>query len=126
MKTFGLPREYNETGISGTGCGAVGVGCDSGPVVLRCIVGEHRSTVVWPSIEAVEAIHGHGGRTRIVWTDDEIDATPCDSEKHSWDYYRPGQVDSYWMRCHLVGPHDEHENSETGATWREPEPGGSR
>lgn len=42
---------------------------------------------------------------------------PCEEEKHSWDHFRPGQVDSYWMRCHRVGQHDEHENSETGATW---------
>lgn len=44
---------------------------------------------------------------------------PCAEEKHSWDHFDSNSdvVDSYWMRCHRVGPHDEHENSETGATW---------
>ena len=27
------------------------------------------------------------------------------------------EVDAYWMRCPLIGPHEKHENSETGATW---------
>lgn len=49
-------------------------------------------------------------------TDDE----PCSAELWSWDYFNDQQVDPYWMRCHLVGEHDEHENSETGATWRTP------
>lgn len=49
----------------------------------------------------------------------------CTSEKHSWDYFKPEQVDSYWMRCHRLGPHDEHENSETGAKWRDPARGSS-
>lgn len=68
MRTFELHRDVDETGISGTGVVAEGVIFSDGPVVLRWIVGEHRSTVIWPSIDAVEAIHGHGGRTRIVYT----------------------------------------------------------
>lgn len=67
MRTFHLQRDEDETGISGTGRVAEGVEFDDGVVVVRWIVGEHRSTVIWESIEAVEAIHGHGGRTRIVW-----------------------------------------------------------
>lgn len=47
----------------------------------------------------------------------EPDAEPCNAELWSWEYYRPEQVDPYWMRCHLLGAHDEHENSETGARW---------
>lgn len=69
MRTFELHRDEDETGISGTGVVAEGVEFSDGPVALRWIVGDHRSTVVWPSIEAVEAIHGHGGRTRIVWVE---------------------------------------------------------
>jgi hypothetical protein len=42
---------------------------------------------------------------------------PCGEELHSWDYFRPEQVDSYWMRCDLTGQHLEHENSDTGAHW---------
>ena len=35
------------------------------PSVSKWIVGEHRSTVLWPNIEAVEAVHGHDGKTRV-------------------------------------------------------------
>lgn len=48
-------------------------------------------------------------------TDD--DATPCDDEAYSWDHFSPKAVDPYMMRCHVLGSHDVHENSETGATW---------
>ena len=67
MRMFELHRDEDETGISGTGVVAQGVEFDDGPVALRWIVGEHRSTVIWQCIEAVEVIHGHNGRTRIVW-----------------------------------------------------------
>lgn len=67
LRTFELHRDDDETGISGTGVVAEGVQFSDGPVALRWIVGEYRSTVVWPDVESVEAIHGHNGRTRIVW-----------------------------------------------------------
>jgi hypothetical protein len=69
MRRFYLQRDEDETGISGTGKVAEGVEFTDGPVVLRWIVGEHRSTVLWESMEAVVIIHGHGGKTRIVWED---------------------------------------------------------
>lgn len=43
---------------------------------------------------------------------------PCDAEVYSWDHYRPEQIDSYWIRCTLLGKHDEHEDSHTGLKWR--------
>lgn len=44
---------------------------------------------------------------------------PCEAELHSWVVFKPEQdVDSYWMRCDLLGPHDEHKNSHTGAKWK--------
>jgi hypothetical protein len=67
VKTFILRRLEDETGISGTGVVAEGVLFSDGTVVVRWIVGEYHSTVVWPSIAAVEAIHGHGGKTTIEW-----------------------------------------------------------
>lgn len=69
MRTFHLQRDDDVTGISGTGRVAEGVVFSDGRVAVRWIVGEHRSTVTWDSVEAVEAIHGHGGATRIVWHD---------------------------------------------------------
>lgn len=68
MRTFHLQRDTDETGISGTGKVAEGVEFSDGEVVIRWIVGEHKSTVVWAQgLSAVEAIHGHGGKTRIVY-----------------------------------------------------------
>lgn len=67
MRAFILQRDVDVSGISGVGTVAEGVEFSDGTVVIRWIVGEHQSTVVWPSIAAVEAIHGHGGATRVVW-----------------------------------------------------------
>lgn len=50
----------------------------------------------------------------------EVDRTPCPAETRSWDHFRPEQVDSYWITCDLLGPHDEHEDEHTGLTWRDP------
>jgi hypothetical protein len=70
MNTFHLQRDEDETGISGTGVVAEGVQFSDGEVVLRWQAGEWHSTVVWAQgMDAVEAIHGHGGKTRIVWHD---------------------------------------------------------
>lgn len=69
MRTFVLQRDHDETGISGTGTVAEGIQFSDGTVALRWIVGEDRSSVFWQSIDSVERIHGHGGHTRIAWTD---------------------------------------------------------
>lgn len=69
MKTFELHREEDVSGVSGTGVVAEGVEFSDGTVVLRWLVGVHRSTVVWGSIQSVLAIHGHDGKTEIVWLD---------------------------------------------------------
>lgn len=69
MRRFHLQRTHDETGVSGTGVVAQGVVFDDGHVALRWIVGDHRSTVVWESIESVEAVHGHNGATTVVWLD---------------------------------------------------------
>lgn len=66
MRTFKLVRDEDITGISGTGEVAEGVEFTDGTVVLRW-KGVQASTVVWKSIYDVEIIHGHGGKTRIVF-----------------------------------------------------------
>jgi hypothetical protein len=66
VKTFHLQRDEDETGISGTGRVAEGVEFGDGHVALRWLVGEHRSTAIWDGLAAVEAIHGHNGKTKIV------------------------------------------------------------
>ena len=69
MRRFKLIRHEDPTGISGTGTVAEGIQFSDGRVVIRWIVGDHRSIVAWDDIRSVEAIHGHDGKTRIYWVD---------------------------------------------------------
>jgi hypothetical protein len=66
MTPFVLIRDEDPTGVSGTGVVAEGVEWSDGTVTLRWY-GEHASTVTWASMASVKAIHGHDGKTRIVW-----------------------------------------------------------
>ena len=71
-RAFLLQRDIDETGVSGTGIVAEGVCFSDGTVALRW-------TSAWPTsvvfhergMESVEAIHGHGGKTRVVWLEEE-------------------------------------------------------
>lgn len=79
FRRFLLQRDVDLTGLSGTGVVAEGVEFSDGTVVLRWLDIDHDSenykrgvrptTVVQENIEAVEALHGHGGATYIVWKD---------------------------------------------------------
>lgn len=69
-RRFELQRDDDVTGVSGTGVVAEGVEFADGVAVVRW-GGEHRSTVVWPSVGGVLAVHGHDGRTRVVYLDPE-------------------------------------------------------
>lgn len=57
-----------------------------------------------------------------------VPAEPCREETPSWRHFTPEQMDSYWIRCTLQGPHDEHKDEHTGLTWTaiSPKPGGGR
>lgn len=68
MRRFVLNRVEDETGISGTGVVAEGVVFSDGTAALRW-KSEFRSTAVYASMSDVEAIHGHGGKTLIVYFD---------------------------------------------------------
>ena len=63
---FALYREQDVTGVSGSGTVAHGVQFADGTVVLRWL-GRNPSTVIWESLEAAMSVHGHDGRTRVVW-----------------------------------------------------------
>lgn len=65
MKTFKLVRDIDETGVSGTGVVAEGVEFRDGTVAMRWIT-DHRSTCLYDCLAHVQAIHGHGGKTRVV------------------------------------------------------------
>ena len=60
--------------MSGTGCVAQGVEFDNGKCALTWL-SEISSVAVYDKIEDIEKIHGHGGKTQIVFTaviDDEL------------------------------------------------------
>ena len=61
-------RDEDETGISGTGVVAFGVVFSDGVTVTRWN-SDVAQTCVWQSFDEVDAVHGHGGRTRIEWVD---------------------------------------------------------
>lgn len=74
-RAFVLHREQDITGISGTGPVADGVVFPDGTTVVRwrdlggpaAERGVRPTTVVFESVEAVMALHGHNGATRFVW-----------------------------------------------------------
>jgi hypothetical protein len=68
IRRFRLDRQEDPTGVSGTGCVAQGVVFSDGTTVVRWM-GDHPTTTTHPSIESVEHIHCHEGRTKIRWQD---------------------------------------------------------
>lgn len=68
VRRFVLQRHSDPSGVSGTGVVALGVEFPDGAVTLRW-PGLNPSTACWGSIEAVLAVHGHGGQTVVEWVD---------------------------------------------------------
>lgn len=68
LRAFTLERDVDETGVSGTGVVAEGVAFSDGTVALRW-VSQWPTSVVFHErgLASVEAVHGHGGKTRIVF-----------------------------------------------------------
>lgn len=76
-RTFRVQRDQDITGVSGTGVVADGCVFPDGTTVIRWreLPTEHpnyqrgvrATTVVFPNVQAVEALHGHNGATRIAW-----------------------------------------------------------
>jgi hypothetical protein len=83
MKVFCLNRVEDETGISGTGVVARGVIFPSGKCALEWMT-KHKSVALYDSLAEVEAIHGHGGKTKVVVEDplNAINATAGDLFKN--------------------------------------------
>lgn len=71
LRRFELHRDQDPGGVSGTGVVADGVAFPDDVVMLRWR-GAWPTSICWydRGIAAVEHIHGHGGRTRLVWVDD--------------------------------------------------------
>jgi hypothetical protein len=70
MRTFELHRVEDLSGISGTGIVAQGCHFDNGKVSMTWINPPHSMT--WfDDIETVIHIHGHNGRTKLIFSDGE-------------------------------------------------------
>lgn len=66
MRLFVLRRNEDFTGVSGTGDVAEGVCFSDGTAVMRWR-SDLASTAVYANMADLEAIHGHQGRTKVVW-----------------------------------------------------------
>lgn len=65
-RLFLLRRLEDESGISGTGIVAEGAEFSTGKVVLNWVT-EVRSVAIYDSLDELTAIHGHDGKTIVVW-----------------------------------------------------------
>lgn len=83
MKRFLLQRLEDETGISGEGIIAEGVQFTNGTIVLVWLTEIHSIAAIYESIEIMDQIHGHNGKTIVEWVDFEIDITITDSNGRS-------------------------------------------
>lgn len=77
-RRFRLRRYRDISGVSGTGHPAEGVLFSTGAVALHW-TGKHPCTAIWPDIDSVIAVHGHGGATVVEWIDDE-DGNPIETK----------------------------------------------
>lgn len=74
MRRFQLERDEDASGVSGTGVVAQGVEFDDGSCAMRWLTATS-STAVYASADDVQRIHGHEGRTRLVWLDRRVTVT---------------------------------------------------
>jgi len=67
-RKFMLVRDSDESGVSGLGGVAEGVEFSNGTCAMSWLTEAH-SVGVYPNIKELERIHGHGGKTRVVFHD---------------------------------------------------------
>lgn len=68
MRKFVLERTEDESGVSGTGIVAEGVVFTNGFAVLSWLT-PLTSVAVYHSLDVLERVHGHGGKTKVVFKD---------------------------------------------------------
>jgi hypothetical protein len=68
-RLFHLERDEDHTGVSGTGIVAEGVVFSTGRVALHWVSNGLSSTALHDSLENLIAVHGHSGKTRVVFLD---------------------------------------------------------
>lgn len=66
-------RDEDESGVSGTGKVAEGLEFENGKIVIQWL--SHKTSVtIFDNIKLFRDIHGHHGKTRVVWIDPDPDA----------------------------------------------------
>jgi hypothetical protein len=70
MRRFHFERYEDASGVSGCGRVAEGVIFSNGKVAVEWL-STHSSTALYDSISDVEFIHGHQGKTIIVYDDED-------------------------------------------------------
>lgn len=78
MRRFYLQRDEDASGVSGTGVVAEGVEFTDGTCAMRWRTAT-TSTAVYGSAQDVVTVHGHEGRTRLVWLDEHPIPDPPDA-----------------------------------------------
>lgn len=70
MRRFHLQRNVDETGVSGVGIVAEGVEFTNGAVAMTWH-SPHRCVNIYESIKTVEELHGHDGKTIVIFLDEK-------------------------------------------------------
>lgn len=99
MKTFALHRNEDVSGTSGTGKVAQGVEFDDGTVALRWLT-RYRSTAFYANAGDLETIHGHDGKTRVVWDGEGLSMTKSRQRLFAANGQR------HFPQCWLTDYHD--------------------
>lgn len=69
LKRFVLNRKEDATGVSGTGIVCEGVQFSDGSISARWTDKKLTSVEFHKDIDNFEKIHGHGGKSKVVWLD---------------------------------------------------------
>jgi hypothetical protein len=70
IKRFYLNRKKDISGVSGTGIIAYGAILPSKRVVMEWVT-KHKSIAIYDSIEEIQLLHAHKGKTELIYIDDE-------------------------------------------------------
>lgn len=69
IRIFHFQRDEDASGVSGVGRVAEGVILTNTKVIVSWLT-IHKSIAIYDSFAEMLAIHGHDGKTRIVWADE--------------------------------------------------------
>jgi hypothetical protein len=68
MRLFQLHRDEDSSGVSGTGIVAEGIEFTNRECVIHWLA-KKSSMGIYATIDDVVTVHGHDGRTRVVWVE---------------------------------------------------------